>query len=138
MAGATDSIVRNLSPTLQLRDPGWVDWLRSNTEAIGTVAGTLTTVAFLPQVLRSWRMRRQEDVQELSLAMLTLFGSGVGLWFVYGYLRISLPIILANGVTGVLILLIFVLKIWRASQRVRNRQATKPDRSFNEQFNSPT
>ncbi len=79
------------------------------TEAIGTVAGILTTVSFAPQAIRTWRV----GGEGLSWAMLVLFGSGVGLWFVYGLLRGSGPIILANGLTELQVLFIFVVKLCR-------------------------
>jgi MtN3 and saliva related transmembrane protein len=95
-------------------------WLRIHTEWIGTLAAILTTVAFFPQVLRTWRMRKQEQGQELSGAMLGLFGSGVGLWFVYGYLRMSGPLMAANGVTGLLILAIVAVKLFHTSRESRD------------------
>jgi MtN3 and saliva related transmembrane protein len=57
-------------------------------------------------------MRLEKHGQELSWTMLILFGTGVGLWFVYGYLLASGPIMLANGATGILILAIVVIKAW--------------------------
>jgi MtN3 and saliva related transmembrane protein len=77
------------------------------TEAIGTVAGILTTISFAPQVIRTWR----KGGDGLSWTMLVLFGSGVGLWFVYGLLRNSVPIILANGLTEIQVLFIFAVKV---------------------------
>ena len=77
------------------------------TEAIGTVAAILTTIAFAPQAIRTWRV----GGEGLSWMMLLLFGLGVGLWFVYGVLRNSVPLILANGLTGVQVLLIFAIKV---------------------------
>jgi MtN3 and saliva related transmembrane protein len=77
------------------------------------LAAVLTTSAFFPQVLRTWRLRSEKHRQELSWTMLILFGTGVGLWFVYGYFRASGPIMLANGATGILILAIVVIKAWR-------------------------
>jgi MtN3 and saliva related transmembrane protein len=77
------------------------------TEAIGTVAGILTTVAFAPQAIRTWRM----GADGLSWTMLVLFGTGVGLWFVYGVLRNSNPIMLANGLTGLQVVFIFAIKV---------------------------
>ena len=46
--------------------------------------------------------------------MLALFGSGVGLWFVYGILRTSVPIVAANGLTEVQVMAIFALKVRHA------------------------
>jgi MtN3 and saliva related transmembrane protein len=88
------------------------------TEAIGSGAAILTTVAFFPQVLRTWR-RGGED--GLSWAMLALYLAGLGLWFAYGFLLNSMPIIWANGITGMLVLLILGLKAWRATRRARLR-----------------
>ncbi len=76
--------------------------------ALGFVAGTLTTLSFLPQVHKAWRTRRCDD---LSMSMLLTFGSGVALWMIYGlYLRAA-PIILANVVTLTLILALIALKL---------------------------
>ena len=91
-----------------MRDPEKMD-VRAHTEAIGFWAGILTTVAFAPQVVRTWRI----GGEELSWMMLTLFATGVGLWFVYGYLLASAPLMLANGLTGAQILIILGLKLWR-------------------------
>jgi MtN3 and saliva related transmembrane protein len=84
--------------------------LHDQSEVIGYCAGLLTTVAFLPQVIRTWRA----GGQALSGLMLALFGTGVSLWFVYGCLRNSRPIMLANGLTDLQVLVILVLKLRRA------------------------
>jgi len=75
---------------------------------IGTVAATLTTLAFLPQAWRSWRTRNLAGV---SLAMYGFFTLGVFLWLVYGILLTQWPIIVANAITFVLSCSILVLKI---------------------------
>jgi MtN3 and saliva related transmembrane protein len=85
-------------------------WLNDQSEVIGYCAGTLTTIAFLPQVIRTWR----SGGHALSGLMLALFGTGVSLWFVYGLLRMSRPIMIANGVTDLQVLVILVLKLRRA------------------------
>jgi MtN3 and saliva related transmembrane protein len=68
------------------------------TTALGLLAGTLTTIAFLPQVIRTWKSKSTKD---LSLAMLGTFTTGVLFWLIYGLMIDSLPIILANAVTFV-------------------------------------
>jgi MtN3 and saliva related transmembrane protein len=88
------------------------------TESIGSGAAILTTVAFFPQVLRTWRKGGEDG---LSWAMLLLYLAGLGLWFAYGVLLTSMPLMLANGITGMLVLLILGLKAWRATQRARLR-----------------
>jgi MtN3 and saliva related transmembrane protein len=75
--------------------------------ALGFVAGTLTTLSFLPQVHKAWRTRRCDD---LSMGMLLAFGAGVLLWMVYGFCLRAAPIIMANVVTLALILVLIVLK----------------------------
>ena len=74
---------------------------------IGYVAGTLTTASFVPQVIRSWRLRETRDI---SLAMLILFAVGVILWTAYGVFIGSFPIIAANITTLVLILMLLGMK----------------------------
>lgn len=74
---------------------------------IGVAAGALTTIAFLPQVIKTWRSR---SAKGLSLGMFSIFCTGVSLWLVYGFLVGDLPIILANLVTLVLSITLLVFK----------------------------
>jgi len=76
---------------------------------VGYVAGALTTLSFVPQVVKAWKMRETRD---LSLAMLVLFAVGVILWTLYGIWVGSLPIITANIITFTLILVLLGLKLW--------------------------
>ncbi len=87
-------------------------WLYPWTESIGFWAAALTTVSFVPQVIETWRT----GGNGISWWMLAIFGTGVGLWFVYGLLRMSAPVMVANGLTEVEVLLIVSLKGWRALQ----------------------
>jgi len=80
----------------------------STATAVGYVAGFLATLAFLPQVVRAWRTRSTED---LSLAMLALFASGVGLWIVYGIMLDEPPIVIFNAITLCLTLILVGLKL---------------------------
>ncbi len=81
---------------------------------IGFVAGTLTTIAFLPQLERTWKTKSADD---MSLAMLLIFTTGVFLWLLYGLLLTAWPIIAANAITFVLTLAILVLKLKYQKQR---------------------
>jgi MtN3 and saliva related transmembrane protein len=65
-------------------------------ELTGYLAATLTTVSFVPQVLRTLRTR---DTRGISLGMYLLFSAGVALWLVYGLLIGAWPIVVANTVT---------------------------------------
>ncbi len=75
---------------------------------LGLTAGTLTTVAFIPQLAKAWKSRSTGD---LSWGMVTIFSTGVLLWLIYGIWIDSLPVILANAVTLLLQLGIVTLKI---------------------------
>lgn len=63
---------------------------------LGMIAGTLTTIAFLPQLLKVWRSKSAKDI---SMTWLVTFSGGVLLWLIYGLLLGQLPIVLANAVT---------------------------------------
>lgn len=78
------------------------------TPVVGFIAGILTTVAFVPQILRVWRTRSAEDI---SLGMYTLFTLGVVLWLIYGILIYSWPIIFANCVTLLLAGAVLIMKL---------------------------
>jgi MtN3 and saliva related transmembrane protein len=80
---------------------------------LGFLAGTLTTLSFVPQVHKAWRSKRCDD---LSWGMLLAFGAGVLLWLIYGLLLSAPPIIVANAVTLVLIATLLWMKaIYRGS-----------------------
>lgn len=76
-------------------------------DLIGGVAGLLTTIAFVPQVIKVIRTRSTRD---LSIWMCLTFSAGVFLWLIYGLGVGSLPIVLANGVTLVLSFIILWFK----------------------------
>jgi len=65
-------------------------------ELTGYLAATLTTVSFVPQVLKTLRTR---DTRAISLGMYALFSLGVALWLVYGILIDAWPVIVANAIT---------------------------------------
>jgi MtN3 and saliva related transmembrane protein len=78
-------------------------------DALGLVAGTLTTIAFVPQLMRIVKTRSAHDI---SWWMFAIFSTGVALWLWYGLRLASLPVIVANLATLALAALILVLK-WR-------------------------
>jgi MtN3 and saliva related transmembrane protein len=69
----------------------------------------MTTLAFLPQVVKTLRTR---ETRSISLGMYLLFTAGVFLWLVYGIRLHALPMILANGITLLLSFVLLVAK-WR-------------------------
>lgn len=92
------------------------DWHRHNSamneltqlDIVGFLAATFTTVAFIPQALKSWQTR---DLSGISLPMYALFALGVAMWLVYGYLITSWPILIGNSITLALALVVLTLKI---------------------------
>ena len=81
------------------------DW---SVTVIGSIAATCTTAAFVPQVVRVWRLKSAQDI---SVVTFLAFSVGMAIWLVYGLLIDSLPVILANAVTLVLSLTIVALKL---------------------------
>jgi MtN3 and saliva related transmembrane protein len=78
------------------------------TNILGFAAASLTTLAFLPQVIHVWRSRSTKDI---SLPMLITFIAGVTLWLVYGLRVNAAPIIIANAITLILNLAILRFKL---------------------------
>lgn len=77
-------------------------------DPIGYLAATLTTIAFIPQVLQTWRLRSANGI---SVGMYVIFTIGVALWLLYGVLLGAWPIIIANAVTLALTTFVLVLAI---------------------------
>jgi MtN3 and saliva related transmembrane protein len=75
---------------------------------LGYAAGALTTLAFLPQLIKVWKTKSTKDI---SLIMFVVICTGIFLWLVYGLLINSLPIILANVVTLIIASMILIFKI---------------------------
>ena len=71
----------------------------NNIELIGLTAAILTTIAFVPQVIKVIRSKKTNN---LSLTTYVIFTIGVGLWLVYGLFKKSISMILGNGITLVL------------------------------------
>jgi MtN3 and saliva related transmembrane protein len=75
---------------------------------VGFGAGTLCTLAYLPQALHSFRTK---SVRDISLIMLVSLNVGLLLWVAYGFLIHSLPIILPNAVTFFLAFPLLIMKL---------------------------
>lgn len=93
--------------------------LQSFANTTGFAAAILTTTAFAPQVAMAWRT----GARDLSWVMLAMFGTGVGLWLLYGIAVGSWPVIAGNAVTGLQIIVIGILK---AFPRSRSLSARRP------------
>ena len=80
-----------------------------NIEFFGYFAAFLTTAAFLPQLIRTLKTKKAEDV---SLITLIMFIVGVLSWIIYGYKISSIPILVANLITFILNFFILLSKIY--------------------------
>ena len=88
--------------------------------AIGLVAGFLTTVGFVPQIVKGYRSKSMKDV---SLVMPLLLALGMLLWLFYGIWLDSLPIVLWNAIalTLNLIIVVLILRYSRDGQAAERR-----------------
>ncbi len=78
------------------------------TTILGIVAGFLTTLSYLPQVIKIWSTKSTKDI---SLGMFFILSLGIFLWLIYGILIKDLPLILANSVTFAFTLAILFFKL---------------------------
>ena len=77
------------------------------TTVIGLIAATITTLSFIPQLIKTWKLKETKDI---SLLMFVTLGVGIILWIVYGFLLWDLPLILANSITFIFVLIILFFK----------------------------
>lgn len=77
-------------------------------EAIGLLAGFLTTLSFLPQ---AFKIIQTKQTQSISLVMYSSFVTGVMLWIMYGFMIASTPLILWNVLTFLLAGTVLILKL---------------------------
>lgn len=77
-------------------------------EAFGTLAALLTTLSWVPQAVRTIRLR---DTHAISLPAQLAFGAGLALWVVYGVLLWSWPLMIANAVSLALVSVIVGTKL---------------------------
>lgn len=75
---------------------------------IGLIAGTCTTLSFLPQVLKTMKTKQTKDI---SMAMYIVLAAGLFTWIIYGILTSALPVILANAFSLTCAVIILILKM---------------------------
>jgi MtN3 and saliva related transmembrane protein len=76
--------------------------------SIGMAGATLTTLAFVPQVIKSYKTKHTHD---LSLGWMGCLIAGFLLWLVYGWIIGDLPLILANILSLLLVLSLLAMKL---------------------------
>jgi len=75
---------------------------------LGLIAGALTSIAALPQLLKVLKTKNTKD---LSAMMLVILISGLSLWVWYGFINDELPIILSNAFAVVLNMILLFCKL---------------------------
>tara|TARA_B100000161_G_C33539587_1_gene410002 strand:- start:563 stop:826 length:264 start_codon:yes stop_codon:yes gene_type:complete len=84
-------------------------------EFFGYFAAILTTAAFLPQLIKTLKTQKADDV---SLITLIMFTTGVFSWIIYGYKISSIPILVANLITFLLNFFILISKIYYSKNKI--------------------
>ncbi len=77
-------------------------------QLVGIVAGIFTSNSLMPQLIKTFKTKTAE---EISLVMLITLMLGIGLWIFYGILRKDLPIIITNGFSFMLNIILIVLRV---------------------------
>ena len=93
-------------------------------DAIGIVAGVLGVIAWWPQLKRVWSEKRHDGISVPTFLIVCL---SISLWLTYGVLTESMPIIAANAVT-LLVLLVLVMGVVKLrKQEKREWEEAHPD-----------
>lgn len=77
-------------------------------DIIGYVAGTLMSVVSIPQIIKSLKTKKVRDISFIMLVLLIL---GSFLWMIYGFLIMSLPIIIMDAIAIFINLFLLAIKI---------------------------
>ena len=77
-------------------------------EIVGYIATVLSVVSFIPQAVKSWKTKSTKD---LSLGMYSIFTTSQILWFTYGIMIVSWPLIIANAIIFSLSLIVLIHKL---------------------------
>jgi MtN3 and saliva related transmembrane protein len=78
------------------------------TQNIGLFAGICTASSLLPQLIKTIKEKKADDISKLMLFILLV---GVAMWIVYGIMRNDLPIIITNSFSLLLNVLMIILRI---------------------------
>jgi MtN3 and saliva related transmembrane protein len=81
---------------------------------IGSLAATLTTGSFVPQMVKAYRTKKMGDVSPYLMA---LFASGTTLWLAYGIFKADWVIIIANALgTAFNLILLYMKYVYKSSR----------------------
>jgi MtN3 and saliva related transmembrane protein len=87
---------------------------------IGLIAAFCTTISFLPQAIK---IIKTKDTSSISISMYSLFTFGTLMWLLYGVYSKNTPVMLANGATFILAVIILLYKL---GEKNRVKSERKP------------
>jgi len=77
-------------------------------DLIGYLGGIFIMISFIPQVIKSYKTK---SVADLSINMIIATLIGTIFWVIYGFIIISMPVIIMNMIFGVIVICQLCLKI---------------------------
>jgi MtN3 and saliva related transmembrane protein len=77
-------------------------------DVLGYTAGAVTSLTFLPQVIKTWKERSAKDI---SLLMFIIAAVNEIMWIGYGVLKDDLVIILTNAFVLAMSMTMIILKL---------------------------
>ncbi len=89
----------------------FLEHMEAYQETLGFIAAILSSISFLPQLIKIWRFR---SVKDISTWMYVIYTFSVILWLIYGIIIKSEPLILAEILTLILVSAILTMKyLWK-------------------------
>lgn len=85
-----------------------LEWAKNNADIVGYIGSFLTSVTFIPQVIKSWQSK---SVGDLSIVMMLIVISSTLVWLIYGFAIQSGPVISANSIVLLLSLVLVYFKL---------------------------
>jgi MtN3 and saliva related transmembrane protein len=76
---------------------------------LGFIAGAVTSIGFIPQLVRGFKTKHLEDV---SYWMPLVLATGMSLWLIYGFFRQDIAIVVANSLGVTCSILLLIMKKW--------------------------
>lgn len=91
-------------------------------QLLGMAAGSISAITFLPQVIKTWKTKRADDI---SLLMFTFATVSVIMWLAYGIILRDIPIIYTNSLVLICSLIMLYFKFKFSSRRDKETATVK-------------
>lgn len=86
-----------------------------NIELIGFAAGIIILCAHFPQIIKSLKTKKTNDI---SLILYCMIGTGMFLWLLYGYLKPALAVMVMNSIAICAVSTMIILKLKYGMKRI--------------------